>query len=240
MAKTTGVPQPWQVHLTTYHLLFWLWLVSLFNANAIIIFYIVWILWMSPMPELRQALKDFGQVTDVRIYYASGVEAAFRESLQDFNADLISVYFTLSAAVLKFTDEHVATETSMSRLRHHFVLIRLELPTSNFQLACAHPKLDPEEPLLFKWLAVVRIRRPHCSVGFLVLSGSSTPPASQVPSTPVPLTLEQQHVTAVELEGIMPTLQNIVATVNLDCRESRLPSRPQDHCSACKETPSVS
>jgi TATA-box binding protein (TBP) (component of TFIID and TFIIIB) len=37
-----------------------------------------------------------------------------------------------------------------------------------------------------------------------------------VPQTPVPLTLEQQHITAVE--GIVPTLQNIVATVNLDCR----------------------
>jgi transcription initiation factor TFIID TATA-box-binding protein len=45
----------------------------------------------------------------------------------------------------------------------------------------------------------------------------STPPASNVPATPaVPLTLEQQHITAVE--GIVPTLQNIVATVNLDCR----------------------
>jgi transcription initiation factor TFIID TATA-box-binding protein len=37
-----------------------------------------------------------------------------------------------------------------------------------------------------------------------------------VPATPAPLTLEQQHITAVE--GIVPTLQNIVATVNLDCR----------------------
>ncbi len=49
---------------------------------------------------------------------------------------------------------------------------------------------------------------------------SSPPLASSVvtpaPSTPVPLTLEQQHITAVE--GIVPTLQNIVATVNLDCR----------------------
>ncbi|KAH9170801.1 TBP-domain-containing protein [Lactarius sanguifluus] len=35
-------------------------------------------------------------------------------------------------------------------------------------------------------------------------------------ATPAPLTLEQQHITAVE--GIVPTLQNIVATVNLDCR----------------------
>src|ERR1700722_5005748 len=43
----------------------------------------------------------------------------------------------------------------------------------------------------------------------------STPPSS-VPATPAPLTLEQQHITAVE--GIVPTLQNIVATVNLDCR----------------------
>ncbi|KAI0052921.1 TBP-domain-containing protein [Auriscalpium vulgare] len=47
------------------------------------------------------------------------------------------------------------------------------------------------------------------------LAGPSTP-AATVPATPVPLTLEQQHITAVE--GIVPTLQNIVATVNLDCR----------------------
>ncbi|KAL0947493.1 hypothetical protein HGRIS_013596 [Hohenbuehelia grisea] len=46
------------------------------------------------------------------------------------------------------------------------------------------------------------------------LAGPSTPVASA--ATPVPLTLEQQHITAVE--GIVPTLQNIVATVNLDCR----------------------
>ncbi|KAF9049197.1 TBP-domain-containing protein [Hymenopellis radicata] len=46
------------------------------------------------------------------------------------------------------------------------------------------------------------------------LAGPSTPAAT--PATPVPLTLEQQHITAVE--GIVPTLQNIVATVNLDCR----------------------
>ncbi|KAJ7581504.1 transcription factor TFIID-domain-containing protein [Mycena floridula] len=48
-------------------------------------------------------------------------------------------------------------------------------------------------------------------------AAASSPTAG--PSTPapaVPLTLEQQHITAVE--GIVPTLQNIVATVNLDCR----------------------
>ncbi|KAJ7837072.1 hypothetical protein B0H14DRAFT_3870639 [Mycena olivaceomarginata] len=33
---------------------------------------------------------------------------------------------------------------------------------------------------------------------------------------PVPLILEQQHITTVE--GIVPTIQNIVAIVNLDCR----------------------
>jgi len=42
------------------------------------------------------------------------------------------------------------------------------------------------------------------------------PPTTAVLATPTPLTLEQQHITAVE--GIVPTLQNIVATVNLDCR----------------------
>ncbi|CDO68888.1 hypothetical protein BN946_scf185000.g31 [Trametes cinnabarina] len=46
-------------------------------------------------------------------------------------------------------------------------------------------------------------------------AGPSTPPTT-IPATPAPLTLEQQHITAVE--GIVPTLQNIVATVNLDCR----------------------
>lgn len=42
----------------------------------------------------------------------------------------------------------------------------------------------------------------------------ATPAAA--PVAPQPLTLEQQHITAVD--GIVPTLQNIVATVNLDCR----------------------
>jgi len=36
------------------------------------------------------------------------------------------------------------------------------------------------------------------------------------PCPTIPLTLEQQHITAVE--GIVPTLQNIVTPVNLDCR----------------------
>ncbi|KAG8993756.1 TATA-box-binding protein [Tulasnella sp. JGI-2019a] len=44
----------------------------------------------------------------------------------------------------------------------------------------------------------------------------STPAASGKAASDVPLTLEQMHITAVE--GIVPTLQNIVATVNLDCR----------------------
>ncbi|GLB35434.1 putative transcription factor TFIID (or TATA-binding protein, TBP) [Lyophyllum shimeji] len=53
--------------------------------------------------------------------------------------------------------------------------------------------------------------------GTNAVAGPSTPAATTpVPSTPAPLTLEQQHITAVE--GIVPTLQNIVATVNLDCR----------------------
>lgn len=47
------------------------------------------------------------------------------------------------------------------------------------------------------------------------IAGPSTPPSSAA-APAVPLTLEQQHITAVE--GIVPTLQNIVATVNLDCR----------------------
>ncbi|KAG8897065.1 TATA-box-binding protein [Tulasnella sp. 417] len=53
----------------------------------------------------------------------------------------------------------------------------------------------------------------------VVAPAASTPGASGSGSGAVEkqgLTLEQQHITAVE--GIVPTLQNIVATVNLDCR----------------------
>ena len=52
--------------------------------------------------------------------------------------------------------------------------------------------------------------------GAAATSAGPSTPSAQVPATPAPLTLEQQHITAVE--GIVPTLQNIVATVNLDCR----------------------
>jgi len=55
-------------------------------------------------------------------------------------------------------------------------------------------------------------RNPKHSLAAVV---SRTPPTS-VPAAPAPLTLEQQHITAVE--GIVLTSQNIVATVNLDCR----------------------
>ena len=54
------------------------------------------------------------------------------------------------------------------------------------------------------------------AAGAAAASAGLSTPSAHVPSTPAPLTLEQQHITAVE--GIVPTLQNIVATVNLDCR----------------------
>ncbi|KAI0806903.1 hypothetical protein C8Q74DRAFT_1224965 [Fomes fomentarius] len=54
------------------------------------------------------------------------------------------------------------------------------------------------------------------AVGATQSSAAPSTPPSTIPATPAPLTLEQQHITAVE--GIVPTLQNIVATVNLDCR----------------------
>lgn len=57
---------------------------------------------------------------------------------------------------------------------------------------------------------------PSTSTSANAVAGPSSPSTPPVPSTPAPLTLEQQHITAVE--GIVPTLQNIVATVNLDCR----------------------
>jgi transcription initiation factor TFIID TATA-box-binding protein len=50
----------------------------------------------------------------------------------------------------------------------------------------------------------------------VAVAGPSTPPTNAVRTTPAPLTLAQHHITAVE--GIIPTLQNIVATVNPDCR----------------------
>ncbi|TFK27353.1 TBP-domain-containing protein [Coprinopsis marcescibilis] len=55
----------------------------------------------------------------------------------------------------------------------------------------------------------------QATVSTNAVAGPSTPPAS-TPAPSTPLTLEQQHITAVD--GIVPTLQNIVATVNLDCR----------------------
>ncbi|KAK7452225.1 TATA-binding protein (TBP) [Stygiomarasmius scandens] len=44
------------------------------------------------------------------------------------------------------------------------------------------------------------------------VAGPSTPTAAP----PAPLTLKQQHITTIE--GIVPALQNIIATVNLDCQ----------------------
>ncbi|KAG8893424.1 TATA-box-binding protein, partial [Tulasnella sp. 403] len=49
----------------------------------------------------------------------------------------------------------------------------------------------------------------------VVAPSATTPGATGTAEKPA-LTLEQQHITAVE--GIVPVLQNIVATVNLDCR----------------------
>ncbi|KAG9000038.1 TATA-box-binding protein [Tulasnella sp. 427] len=50
----------------------------------------------------------------------------------------------------------------------------------------------------------------------VVAPAASTPGSGSGAVEKQGLTLEQQHITAVE--GIVPTLQNIVATVNLDCR----------------------
>jgi len=50
----------------------------------------------------------------------------------------------------------------------------------------------------------------------LVHAAPTPTPAAATGKPDAPLTLEQMHITAVE--GIVPTLQNIVATVNLDCR----------------------
>jgi len=52
--------------------------------------------------------------------------------------------------------------------------------------------------------------------GVAATSAGPSMPSAQVPATPASLTLEQQHITAVE--GIVPSLQNIIATVKLNCR----------------------
>jgi len=80
----------------------------------------------------------------------------------------------------------------------------------NAQTTAAKPALPPSSQT-----STSSSQIPSQSGAAAASAGPSTPPA-QVPATPAPLTLEQQHITAVE--GIVPTLQNIVATVNLDCR----------------------
>jgi transcription initiation factor TFIID TATA-box-binding protein len=80
----------------------------------------------------------------------------------------------------------------------------------NSQAAAAKPA-----PPTSSQTSISSLQAPAQGVTTATVAGPSTPPA-QVPATPAPLTLEQQHITAVE--GIVPTLQNIVATVNLDCR----------------------
>ena len=47
------------------------------------------------------------------------------------------------------------------------------------------------------------------------VAGLSTPPTHAMPTTPAPLTLEQQHIMAVEV--LFPHYK-LLATVNLDCR----------------------
>jgi len=81
-------------------------------------------------------------------------------------------------------------------------------------LSNAYPQPQPQQPQQQPTVSLSQSPPPTVPVaGPSTSTSTSAPP---VPSTPVPLTLEQQHITAVE--GIVPTLQNIVATVNLDCR----------------------
>jgi hypothetical protein len=82
----------------------------------------------------------------------------------------------------------------------------LQPPFYNSQATVAKPGLPP---------STSSPQVPAQSGAAATSAGPSTLSA-QVGATFAPLTLEQQHITAVE--GIVPTLQNIVATVNLDCR----------------------
>ena len=88
----------------------------------------------------------------------------------------------------------------------------LALPTSS----SSNPYLAPPPPTLS--LPGPSTSTPPSQTPAQPTNDAVAGPTTQsiVPATPAPLTLEQQHITAVE--GIVPTLQNIVATVNLDCR----------------------
>ena len=86
------------------------------------------------------------------------------------------------------------------------------VPTPYNTQSIAAPKSTPAPP---SQTSTSTSQVPAQTGATTAVAGPSTPPA-QIPATPAPLTLEQQHITAVE--GIVPTLQNIVATVNLDCR----------------------
>lgn len=77
------------------------------------------------------------------------------------------------------------------------------------------PQLQSNNHALALPLAVASVP-PPAVVPLPSLAGPSSQPTPPGPATPATLTLEQQHITAVE--GIVPTLQNIVATVNLDCK----------------------
>ena len=80
------------------------------------------------------------------------------------------------------------------------------------------PPQPPTQPPSQSQPAQTQVQQqPQASTSAAAIPSAAPAPATPpVPATPIPLTLEQQHITAVE--GIVPTLQNIVATVNLDCR----------------------
>ena len=83
------------------------------------------------------------------------------------------------------------------KLKVHAVTNKQEVRALMNDSACAHAST----------------RAPAHSLALLTSGRSSNHYPSAMSA---PLALGQQHITAVE--GIVPTLQNIVATVNLDCR----------------------
>lgn len=87
----------------------------------------------------------------------------------------------------------------------------LSQPTTNGGLALPGPS-----PLSNSFTQPQTQNKPSSPPATTNAVAGPSSPSTSVPSTSAPLTLEQQHITAVE--GIVPTLQNIVATVNLDCR----------------------
>jgi len=133
--------------------------------------------------------------------------------------------FALPARQVNFGRSHFSAQQQQQYLQQQQALQQQQPSTSKVQPSngLALPSSSTSNPYLAPPAPTLSLPGPSTSTTPSQTPAQSTTdavtgPTTQtiVPATPAPLTLEQQHITAVE--GIVPTLQNIVATVNLDCR----------------------